>query len=181
MIEKSINVSDENYFDNFDNPFEPSPLYSTNIPTHDDWNGLPWNNEPISDTASDTDDDDYDWAIFDTYDCPSEALPITKMPDITPEEREICKELRCTSGNNCYAATDSNTSITDTSILMTMMKLFLMAVIFPMITMLLNMINQLIKRPSFPTTLWLKNVKTEARISPLFATSWRIVLLQIII
>ena len=99
MIEKSINVSDENYFDNFDNPFEPSPLYSTNIPTPDDWNGLPWNNEPISDTASDTDDDDYDGAIFDTDDCPSEALPITKMPDITPEEREICKELSRITGN----------------------------------------------------------------------------------
>ena len=67
MIEKSINVSDENYFDNFDNPFEPSPLYSTNIPTHDDWNGLPWNNEPISDTASDTDDDDYDWVTQQFY------------------------------------------------------------------------------------------------------------------
>ena len=34
-----------------------------------------------------------DWANFDTDDEQPEALPITKMPDITPEEKEICEEL----------------------------------------------------------------------------------------
>ena len=102
MIEKSINVSDENYFDNFDNPFEPSPLYSTNIPTHDNWNGLPWTEEPTDETSSATDDDD-DWANFDTDDDQTEALPITKMPDMTPEEKEIFEELSHFSINECDA------------------------------------------------------------------------------
>lgn len=115
MIEKSINVSDENYFDNFDNPFEPSPLYSTNIPIHDDWNGLPWTEEPTDETASATDDDDYDWAIFDTDDDQPEALPITKMPDITPEEKEICEVINRKSDNDSDATADNNTSNTDTN------------------------------------------------------------------
>ena len=107
MIEKSINVSDENYFDNFDNPFEPSPLYSTNIPTHDDWTGPPWTEEPTDETASDTDDDD-DWANFDTDDDQTEALPITKMPDMTPEEKEICEVLIRNSGYECDTADNNN-------------------------------------------------------------------------
>ena len=110
MLNSIISAS---YDDDFDDPFAPSDDGNNSLPTHDDWTGPPWTEEPTDETTSATDDDD-DWANFDTDDDQPEALPITKMPDITPEEREICKELRCTSGNNCYAATDSNTSITDT-------------------------------------------------------------------
>ena len=92
MIDSLINVSANNYFDDSDNPFEPSNDNRTNILTHNDWKGLPWTEEPTDETTSATDDDD-DWANFDTDDEQPEALPITKMPDITPEEKEICEEL----------------------------------------------------------------------------------------
>ena len=101
--------------DKFDDPFAPFDDVNYNVPTHDDWNGLPWNNEPISDTASATDDDDYDWANFDTDDDQPEALPITKMPDITPEEKEICEVINRKSDNDSDATADNNTSNTDTN------------------------------------------------------------------
>ena len=89
MLTSIINAS---FDDDFDDPFAPSDDGNNNLPTHDDWTGPPWTEEPTDETASDTDDDD-DWANFDTDDEQPEALPITKMPDITPEEKEICEEL----------------------------------------------------------------------------------------
>lgn len=100
MVKNSINAS---YDDDFDDPFAPSDDSTNSVPTHDDWTGPPWTEEPY----------DYD-DPFDHHDgYNAEVLPVERMPDITPEEMEICKELRCTSGNNCNAATDSNTSSTD--------------------------------------------------------------------
>ena len=100
MVKNSINAS---YDDDFDDPFAPSDDSTNSVPTHDDWTGPPWTEEPY----------DYD-DPFDHHDgYNAEVLPVERMPDITPEEKEICKELRCTSGNNCNAATDSNTSSTD--------------------------------------------------------------------
>ena len=83
MVKNDINAS---YYDDFDGLFDTSNDNKTNIPTHEDWKGLPWDDEPTDETTSATDDDD-DWANFDTDDDQTEALPITKMPDITPEEK----------------------------------------------------------------------------------------------
>ena len=114
MINSVTNVSNYND-DDFDGLFDTSSVSKTIIPTHDDWNGLPWTEEPTDETASATDDDDYDWAIFDTDDDQSEALPITKMPDITPEEKEICEVINRKSDNDSDATADNNTSNTDTN------------------------------------------------------------------
>ena len=119
MIDSLINVSANNYFDDSDNPFEPSNDNRTNILTHNDWKGLPWTEEPTDETTSATDDDD-DWANFDTDDDQPEALPITKMPDITPEEKEICEELshfsiiECDAVNNKNDDCDNNVNGVDT-------------------------------------------------------------------
>ena len=82
MLNSIISAS---YDDDFDDPFAPSDDGNNSLPTHDDWTGPPWTEEPTDETTSATDDDD-DWANFDTDDDQPEALPITKMPDITPEE-----------------------------------------------------------------------------------------------
>lgn len=106
MINSVTNVSNYND-DDFDGLFATSDDNTNSVPTHDDWEGLPWTEEPTDETASATDDDEEDdWAFFDTDDCPSEALPITKMPDITPEEKEICEELSRNSSNNRDSAAD---------------------------------------------------------------------------
>ena len=43
MVKNSINAS---YDDDFDDPFAPSDDSNINVPAHDDWNGLPWTEEP---------------------------------------------------------------------------------------------------------------------------------------
>ena len=113
MINSVTNVSNYND-DDFDGLFDTSNDSKTSIPTHEDWKGLPWDDEPTDETASATDDDEEDdWANFDTNDCPSEALPIAKMPDITPEEKEICEVINRKSDNDSDATADNNTSNTD--------------------------------------------------------------------
>ena len=101
MLTSIINAS---FDDDFDDPFAPSDDGNNNLPTHDDWTGPPWTEEPTDETTSVTDD------------CPSEALPITKMPDITPEEREICKELSRITGNNCDTTSDNKDSCTNDTV-----------------------------------------------------------------
>jgi len=100
MLNSIITAS---FDDDFDDPFAPSYDGNNNLPTHDDWTGPPWTEEPTDETTSATDDD---WANFDTDDDQTEALPITKMPDITPEEKEICEVLIRNSSNNRDAAAD---------------------------------------------------------------------------
>ena len=116
MLNSIISAS---YDDDFDDPFAPSDDGNNSLPTHDDWTGPPWTEEPTDETTSATDDDD-DWANFDTDDDQPEALPITKIPDITPEEKEIFEELshfsiiECDAVDNKIDDCDNNVNGVDT-------------------------------------------------------------------
>ena len=112
MLNSIISAS---YDDDFDDPFAPSDDGNNSLPTHDDWTGPPWTEEPTDETTSATDDDD-DWANFDTDDDQPEALPITKMPDITPEEREICKELSRITDNDCDTTSENKDGCTNDTV-----------------------------------------------------------------
>ncbi len=100
MVKNSINAS---YDDDFDDPFAPSDDSTNSVPTHDDWNGLPWTEEPY----------DYDNPFDHNKDYNAEVLPVESMPDITPEEKEICEVLYRNTSNNRDAAADNDTSSTD--------------------------------------------------------------------
>ena len=114
MLNSIISAS---YDDDFDGLFDTSNDSKTSIPTHEDWKGLPWDDEPTDETTSATDDD---WANFDTDDDQPEALPITKIPDITPEEKEIFEELshfsiiECDAVDNKIDDCDNNVNGVDT-------------------------------------------------------------------
>ena len=103
MVKNSINAS---YDDDFDDPFAPSDDSNINVPAHDDWNGLPWTEEPY----------DYDNPFDHNKDYNAEVLPVESMPDITPEEKEICKELSRITGNNCDTTSDNKDSCTNDTV-----------------------------------------------------------------
>lgn len=100
MVKNYISAS---YDDDFDDPFAPSDDSTNSVPTHDDWNGLPWTEEPY----------DYDNPFDHNKDYNAEVLPVESMPDITPEEKEICEVLYRNTSNNRDAAADNDTSSTD--------------------------------------------------------------------
>ena len=97
------NTINASYYDDFDDPFAPSDDSNINIPAHDDWNGLPWTEEPY----------DYDNPFDHNKDYNAAVLPVESMPDITPEEKEICEVLYRNTSNNRDAAADNDTSSTD--------------------------------------------------------------------
>ena len=100
MLTSVINAS---YYDDFDDPFAPSDDSNINVPAHDNWNGLPWTEEPY----------DYDNPFDHNKDYNAAVLPVESMPDITPEEKEICEVLYRNTSNNRDAAADNDTSSTD--------------------------------------------------------------------
>ena len=80
MLNSIISAS---YDDDFDDPFAPSDDSTNSVPTHDDWTGPPWTEEPY----------DYDNPFDHNKDYNAEVLPVESMPDITPEEREIINQM----------------------------------------------------------------------------------------
>lgn len=100
MLNSIISAS---YDDDFDDPFAPSDDSTNSVPTHDDWTGAPWTEEPY----------DYDNPFDHNKDYNAEVLPVESMPDITPEEKEICEVLYRNTSNNRDAAADNDTSSTD--------------------------------------------------------------------
>lgn len=102
MINSVTNVSNYND-DDFDGLFATSDDNTNSVPTHDDWEGLPWTEEPY----------DYDNPFDHNKDYNAEVLPVESMPDITPEEKEICEVLYRNTSNNRDAAADNDTSSTD--------------------------------------------------------------------
>ena len=103
MVKNSINAS---YDDDFDDPFAPSDDSNINVPAHDDWNGLPWTEEPY----------DYDNPFDHNKDYNAAVLPVESMPDITPEEKEICKELSRITSNNRDTTSDNKDSCTNDTV-----------------------------------------------------------------
>lgn len=100
------NTINASYYDDFDDPFAPSDDSNINIPAHDDWNGLPWTEEPY----------DYDNPFDHNKDYNAAVLPVESMPDITPEEKEICKELSRITSNNRDTTSDNKDSCTNDTV-----------------------------------------------------------------
>ena len=103
MLTSVINAS---YYDDFDDPFAPSDDSNINVPAHDNWNGLPWTEEPY----------DYDNPFDHNKDYNAAVLPVESMPDITPEEKEICKELSRITSNNRDTTSDNKDSCTNDTV-----------------------------------------------------------------
>ena len=130
MIDKNtINVS---YDDDLDNQFSTT----VNQPAHDDWVGLPFDDTPLpsvnADDLADFDDEpncfdgttpeesesaeetDFDFEFDMGFNpevaanivCRDEKMPIEEVPDITPEETEIVREVKHQAKKNRKQCTD---------------------------------------------------------------------------